>query len=47
MRQPAETLIARLRNSAAALAITEGASLDFMAERERASILAMLALAAR
>jgi len=46
MREDPETLIAQLRHSPVSLAITEGALLAFMAERERASILAILAVAA-
>jgi hypothetical protein len=46
MREDPETLVVRLRNSPVTLAITEGALLAFMAERERASILAILAVAA-
>jgi hypothetical protein len=47
MREDPETLIARLRDSAVTLAITEGALLAFMADRERTSILPILAVAAR
>jgi hypothetical protein len=46
MREDPETLIARLRNSTVTLAVTEGALLAFMADRERTSILAILAVAA-
>jgi hypothetical protein len=47
MREDPEKLIARLRNSSVSLAITEGALLASMPDRERASILAVLAVAAR
>jgi hypothetical protein len=47
MRDPAEMLVARLRSSLIALAITEGTSLEFMSKQERASILAMLEVAVR
>jgi hypothetical protein len=40
MRENADALIAQLQESAVPLAVTEGTSLAFMSERERASIVA-------